>query len=168
MFPIIPGEGRLFLVWASTGWLRSWEIDDDEYFDKHDDDEYEKDDFAAKDCFSTWMKPPGIRAPRGTSPGTRRGSGFWKRFWSGGLGWWSWWLGWWSSRSMNYQEMNHGWSSKANWIIEFTKKSRMIFIIHRCQKAPDCVIRLPLVVKVCELLKRDSSCNSSSIFHRGL
>ena len=102
IFPIIPGEGRLFLVWASTGWLRSWEIDDDEYFDKHVDDdddeyEYENDEFAAKDCFSTWMKPPGIRAPRGTSPGTRRGSGFWKRFWSWGWLWWSWWL-WWKRR----------------------------------------------------------------------
>ena len=44
----------------------------------------------------------------------------------------------------------------------------MIFIIYRCEKAPDCVIRLPLVVKVCELLKGDATCNSSSIFHRSI
>ena len=40
--------------------------------DDNDDDKEEEDD----ECFATWMKPPGIRAPPCTSPGTRTGSGF--------------------------------------------------------------------------------------------
>ena len=66
----------------------------------------------------------------------------------------------------SFEVMNHGCSSRKMSYQEH--ESWMIFIIYRCEKAPDCVIRLPLVVKVCELLKRDSSCNSSSIFHPGL
>ena len=46
--------------------------DNNEEEDDDNDGEEEEDD----ECFATWMKPPGIRAPPCTSPGTRTGSGF--------------------------------------------------------------------------------------------